>query len=158
MLIAPFFRGKDYFCRPSFFKSGVNKFSIEANYWLPFRGCKTFSLEIYFHVVSTIAHLLRFGSPSAVFRFVISIIVQAIQRQSFWHFPHVRKKRGKVFPPITNFNASGSVIFIRRVIWTIAPSVHHRPNAVDLGLAGTVFEWHGATISGNANQIQFVNT
>jgi len=61
-------------------------------------------------VSSSIMHLFKHGSPSAVGGIIISIIIHSLNRHIVWPISHVFKKIRKAQPPFTNTNAPSSVV------------------------------------------------
>ena len=85
--------------------------------------------EIRYHV----ALLFGRSGPTAIFRFVVSIVVDAVNRLAVWTFSYVSKKCLKVVPSFANLNSSAAVSvipFVRRVLATLD---HLEPTFVDSG-------------------------
>jgi hypothetical protein len=57
-----------------------------------------------------VAALNFFASPSAISWFIISVIVDAVERRFWWADAHVGKKIIEYFPPFTKGNAASSVV------------------------------------------------
>ena len=80
-----------------------------------------------------VALLFGRSGPTAIFRFVVSIVVDAVNRLAVWTFSYVSKKCFKVVPSFANLNSSAAVSvipFVRRVLATMD---HLEPTLVDSG-------------------------
>ena len=70
------------------------------------------------------------GSPAAIRRRVVAIVVNPFQSQS-WRAPaHIRDKVFKVFPLKTHLDASTSVVFPGMIAQIAAPFAHRRPYSI----------------------------
>lgn len=76
--------------------------------------------------------LLLHSRPSAVFRRIVLVGVDAINRVfSFWPFSHVVKKCLKVMhPTVTNLDSTASPVFKVFVLFVVAPPLHSKPRLV----------------------------
>ncbi len=76
-----------------------------------------------------IAHVLGARHPSAIFRRVRTIVVNAINlMMRTWARPHVSKKCLKgTFPPFANSNSAPAVIRVGPDFWICAPRTHRCP-------------------------------
>lgn len=79
-----------------------------------------------------IAGLLLLCGPTAIGRFVISIVVDAVYRvfrRGFW--PHIFIKFRETFvPPFANLNPATAVNWVFFTRWRVAPVFHMRPTSV----------------------------
>lgn len=83
-----------------------------------------------------ISRLFFSGSPLAVFRLVVSAVVDSINGVLWrWPWSHVGKKFSKFQPPFTDLNAPCFVPSERPSLCASAPAQHTRPNFI-LGGAG----------------------
>lgn len=73
--------------------------------------------------------LLFWICPTAISRFIIAIVVDAIQGCSWWSRTHVRQECFKRIPAITNLNSSSAVIFVSIVPGIQASVSHGRPGS-----------------------------
>lgn len=86
--------------------------------------------QSYFKRCSLIHSLHDSCSPSAVSRFVVAVVVDAIQRHTARAFAHVRKERCKVSaPPFTHRDATPAVSRIGRIPTVKASGFHVSPDA-----------------------------
>lgn len=61
--------------------------------------------------------LLPWSRPSTIARFVVPVIVDAIERFAGWAFPHVSEKSGEAFHPIrVHFNTAAAIVRKFRVV------------------------------------------
>ena len=76
-----------------------------------------------------VSRLRGHTSPSAIFRFVVSLIVNTINRRAAGALPHVGKKVLKNLPPVANGYATPAVVVERGVFRILASVAHGRPTA-----------------------------
>jgi hypothetical protein len=74
-----------------------------------------------------IFHLLRPRSPAAICRFVISVVVYAVETQPLWALSHVSKKVLKAFPSLANRYPASPVVPIGLLVGIGAASPHASP-------------------------------
>ena len=84
-------------------------------------------------VGASIVGLFFAGDPSAIVRFVIAVVVDAIERKAGWPFPHISEEVAKIQPSFANRNAAAPVIGVVPMIWVIAPLDHGFPGLVGVG-------------------------
>jgi hypothetical protein len=83
---------------------------------------------------TAIDRLLAWCCPSAVVRRVRSVVVDAIDRVSFWAWSHIGKELRKVINPLrTDRNPARAVVGIVLVVWSQASLLHSLPRAVFAG-------------------------
>jgi hypothetical protein len=105
----------------------------------PSREALGFTLEGKSSVRVLIAVLLFCRRPSAIFRAVVTVIVNSIQGHSVRRFAHVVKEIFKTAPSLTNTNAPATVSWII-VVRRISTSLDHgSPPRVGRRPAHTVF-------------------
>lgn len=78
--------------------------------------------------------LLLWSSPATIVGLVVSVAIDAVQRCSFWTFPHVSEKHFKRLPAVTNTNTLGPVIREFRSQRVLAPLLHRGPRIVGAAL------------------------
>lgn len=96
----------------------------------PLGDSKGFTRNLYNPRCSAVIGLFFSSGPTAVARFVVSVIVNSFQSQSARLCSHIGKKKDKRVPPIANRNAPTSVSFKPRNIWVSATRQHCSPNCV----------------------------
>ena len=80
---------------------------------------------------SSIVSLVPAGSPAAVSRLVISVVVSAFERMSFgWTRAHVGKEQDKIEPSVADGDASPSIVEKARVVVVSTSSQHTSPAIV----------------------------
>lgn len=96
-------------------------------------------------IASAVEPLLTPRGPSAVGRFVVSIVVDPIERHFPWSGSHIFHEALEpvlsvfaVPPAVTDFDASSAVPLVRRNVWVLASTNHHPPKRVMLGAACAV--------------------
>jgi hypothetical protein len=99
--------------------------------------------------------LLRPCRPSTVGRFVVSVVVDAVKRQTGWLLAHVSEKVFKaVQPSVAHGYAAATVVFKFFDVWIVAARFHVGPRAecgapstdsVSMGASGAQDVTHEAT-------------
>lgn len=88
---------------------------------------------------TTIRSLLGWSRPATVARFVVAVIVNAVDRAAAWPFAHVRQEVQEVgAPAIADRDSTGTVVAVRSVSTVIAPTIHGAPGGVGARLRPTV--------------------
>ncbi len=113
----------------------------------------------------SIASLHMHCSPTAVFRFVISIVVDSVDRISLrWSATHVCKKVFECLPPFANRNPSASVSMKLMIVGVATPIFHPRPYSpfrgfalpMQIGSGEAVNTDHGSSVlAGHATAAHF---
>jgi hypothetical protein len=100
--------------------------------------------------ISRIKRLLLACCPTAVRRFVISVVVDAVKRAAFWSWSHVLNKSSEPAsswlqraPTVANSNPAPTPIFIVFAACVITPLAHMVPTSVER----MVINIHGANYS-----------
>lgn len=81
-------------------------------------------------VTTPVFRLFSWRSPSAIGRFVVSIIVDSIELVAVRTWTHVGVEFVEVFPAPANFNFSSTVAFIGWVGWIKAALFHRFPRMI----------------------------
>lgn len=90
------------------------------------------------HSIATcVSGMLGHCCPLTIARFVIPVIVDAVNRVPFgWRFPHILQKILKgIFPASANAYAASSIAFVSYVVWISAPTFHCQPTLVRMAHA-----------------------
>lgn len=95
-------------------------------------------------ISSEVATLFPMCDPSAIPRFVVSVIVNAVQLFSFRFLSHVSKEVYKYFPSVTDSYSTSTVVTINRRFRIRASLNHIGPTSID-----------GAFTSGYAMKVRF---
>ena len=77
--------------------------------------------------------LLPLRGPSAILRFIISIIIYSIKAFSLWPVAHILKKIIEIVPTLANFNSSATILFKSMCTFSIASLDHGIPNIINFG-------------------------
>jgi len=98
----------------------------------PFFYAKSFAVEGYFYIITSISRLLKSCNPMAIL-FVISIVVVlAVYLQAFSvSFGHIRNEIINIMPPFTNGYASFSINAVFFIIGIMATSNHADPYFIE---------------------------
>jgi len=84
--------------------------------------------------------LLRSGSPSAIIRFIVAIVVVTFNGQTDRSLPHIGKKISKIKPSRANLYSSASVVLKSFVFWVIATAHHTTPRYPGSLLGSPIFK------------------
>lgn len=96
----------------------------------PFNETFCFSVDCEYKISPSILSLFSACCPSAIFRTVISIIVDSIYGKTVRFFSHVLKKIHVFTPSFANRYTTTSVIGIIFTLWIIATIPHGQPYMV----------------------------
>ena len=117
---------------------------LKAKIFSELRKKMTFPFYGYINGAAPIPLLLFSRSPSAVFRRIVTIVINSINSHAFRFRRHVCLKRGIIVKPaITNFDAPTSIISELPEVGVVAPTFHSLPNRVK---RGWVFKWHNKNL------------
>lgn len=123
----------------------VDRASLYSKKLAPILNTKAFVAYGDNSVGSRISGLLFTGGPAAIFRFIISIIVNSVNRVSpRWSRSHIRIKALKAFqPPFADCDPAPAPEMVARVVFVVAPILHSGPCAMfrcmTLAMAKLVF-------------------
>jgi hypothetical protein len=128
--------------------SAYNCTLIESEFANPLGHCLSSSVECHPSVVSFIVVLLLQCNPSAIFRRIRTIIVNAIQfglRKG--PISHICIKcRERIAPSFANVNASSAIIAVGMCVWIVAPLFHRMPYVIDGAVGKSMFFTVVATV------------
>lgn len=121
--------------------------SVVANMGIRSKACQRHLHAVVLHVVrpAPIVRLLRFCGPSAVTRFVVSSVVDSVNRvTNRWSRTNVlQESRERLTPCITHRNSTASVVAIGGITWIVTALFHALPCVPLVGLVppscGSVF-------------------
>jgi len=115
-------------------RSNNNGVCFHANNFGQFCRNVLAAFNYNFDCYTSIALLIFFACPTAVFWFVTLIVVNAVKRVFSRPWPHISNKIAEpirfFFPTITHINPSSSVINPLLDSWIVATSQHALPHAV----------------------------
>lgn len=81
--------------------------------------------------LALISHLGFPIGPNAIFRFVVSIIVDAVKSCAWWPFAHVGEERcERIAPPVAHLNSTTTIVAVSDICFTIAPRFCGHPRVV----------------------------
>jgi len=87
-------------------------------------------------IVAFIGRLLESISPTTILWFVITPVVNPVNRVvAWWPMSHIFKKVLKTLPTLANLNTLLAILIITRVRWSLATSFHSRPSPIGGGLS-----------------------
>jgi len=142
-------RGMDHWlCKSSFdgpapVSAVGNNAAIYAGNPCPLYERPRFAIEGDCAVCSRVVCLLAQGGPAAVFRRVIAVIVNAIQRKTRQRISHICVERLKaIAPSITDGDASSTIVGKRVAAWIKAAVFHVQPRSVNFREALSVCSVH----------------
>lgn len=108
------------------------RFVRNAHGLSPFLQTARYALELVHRGSAAIADLLQRCRPSAVVRFVVPFVVNAIESSARWTRTHVREEVGELIPSRADLDASTTVLRESSIVW-IAASLAHGGPRVKLG-------------------------
>src|SRR5688572_12784385 len=76
---------------------------------------------------ASVVGLLDRSGPAAVARFIVTIVVDTVNRRPRRTFTHVLDEHGEVAPPLADRDAATAVLSELRVTRPLTPSAHVRP-------------------------------
>ena len=128
-------RSQDFRIVPIKDYAGVDRSSWDAKFFRPFSGDLRFAIQCQQVIRPHVPLLFFFRGPAAVTLFVVSLVVNAINRVSRTRpFAHVGQKCGKVIsPPTAYFDTACAVPFVIAALRVVAALLHVPPNSVFLG-------------------------
>ncbi len=107
---------------------------------------------------SGVSHLLLLCCPPTIPRFVIAMIVDAVNRVLWgWSWSNVHKEQCKIIPARAGFYSTSAIVGIRRVIGVYASLSHLNPYSILSSFAPLVLFVYvvmGASATGNATPSQ----
>lgn len=119
------------FDAPSFLEPSLNRVTVAAYFDAPLRDSKRLTVERDEFVSAGVVKLLNVARPSAVFFFIATIYINAVNRCSGWSFSHVGKKVLKAInPSLTNGNPPSAVVGVSESLWVGASLNHVVPRTV----------------------------
>lgn len=133
------FSRKTLFCAPSFVNSSIQSSWHHSKSLRPLGDGQCFAVEGKVSINSHISMLLGFCRPAAIIRFVVSIIVYAIDSiADCWPIAHISKKVFKSLPSFADRNPPGAVVFEPGTRWSVASSHDPAPSRVHIILRSAV--------------------
>ena len=109
-------------------ESARNTVYGESCYFGPLNHASCFSPERNHSIVSSVSGLFRLGSPTTVTRTVRPAIVDSVNRVFLGRaLTHVFQKQCKIFPSLTNRDASRTVFVITMVVRVLTSALHSVP-------------------------------
>ncbi len=124
-------RRKSTFDRPATEESDTQDSGWDTYFLAPLRKALGLSIERQNAVTTTIARLFMRGRPAAVVRFVVTIIVDAVNAVlARWSRPHILIKHLEGMPAVAHFNSSPTVTEILGTRSTVASPDHAMPDEV----------------------------
>lgn len=94
-----------------------------------------FAAKFYDMIASIVCILFFACSPFTITRFIVSVVVFALDTHSFRRFAHVSKKVCELFPSGTNANSAPSVVFVAGCLGIVTPIPHGTPTMKGSGAA-----------------------
>jgi len=138
--------GQHFLNRVALVEPSKQSVDVDAKTLRPLLGSQRYTVfgnsDIHFSVV----RLFFAGRPSAVFRAVRPVVINAIKSGSGWSFTHIRNKIRKRHPSFANINASSPISFICRVFRIGTTLFGGLPYGVQIGLGSAMITLHGASV------------
>ena len=115
---------------PSFLNPTANSCDWQIKPLTPFNQWQGNTVQCQHYCSMRISHLLSTAFPTTIFRFIISIIVNASKSQSDRTHAHVGKKVIEMRPRIANFYSSSSIVLEAFMSWSATTFKHLLPTPV----------------------------
>lgn len=116
---------------PSSADSGIKDTALDSYFNCPILEDHGFACMRYDHITPSVSGLFGFCGPYAIFRRIISIIVDPVYRVICrWSFSHIFEKVLKATwakPSPTNINIATTIILVRTISWIRATLSHCIP-------------------------------
>jgi hypothetical protein len=91
-------------------------------------------------VETSVVPLFLCAGPTAIARFVVAIVVDAVKLVLWWARAHIFDKRGEVMAPsVAHRNAAPAPVGVSRVRRVVAAAAHIAPRLVFAAAAGSCF-------------------
>lgn len=143
---AKHFGGQHFFNWVALVKPSEQSVDMYAKALRPLPSSQRYAVFGDSDVNFSIVRLLFAGRPSAIFRAVRPVIIDAIKSSSGWSLAHVSNKIRKRHPSFANVNASSPISFIRRVFRIRTTLFGGLPYGVQIGLGSAMTTLHGASV------------
>lgn len=111
----------------TFIKPRSDDVAFDSKMIGPFGNCLGFSFNGDSVICPSVIGLLFWSGPFTVFRAVVHGAVFPVEGHSLWPSAHINDKVFKDIPPVANFDAKRSVVFVADVFRVIASGHHHFP-------------------------------
>ncbi len=130
---------KNLIYRHSSVESGTDCFWFNADFIGPFRNGERDPIMRNTLIGASIVLLDFFRGPTAVAWFIVSIIVNSIERAIQWARPHIFVKVPEVVPPLADLDSTASVSVPIMVVSMVASANHCVPQGVLARLSAHIF-------------------
>lgn len=124
--------GDRIFSAPAGSKAMRNRRGNDACFFGPLRKSQALAVGHHEYIRSSVGSLRFPARPSAIFRAVMTIVVNSVQRASCWPFAHVLYKIDKPIwpiPPFAHTYTSAAVVGVLPVAGIPASVTHLRPSS-----------------------------
>lgn len=118
-----------------------------SRFFRPLHQAQGDTVVRHINIPNGIIRLFFSSRPSAIFRAIGSVVVNALKSMFFGWMPHVSQKRVKIIPGWANFNASTAIACVMRCFRVIASGLHLDPNSVNSRIGQSVSFGHVAVIT-----------
>ena len=140
------FGGQHFFNGIALVKPSKQSVDVDAKALRPLTGGQRYAVFGNSDVSLSVVRLFFAGRPSAIFRAVRAVVINAIKSGSGWSFTHIRNKIRKRHPSFANINASSPISFICRVFRIRTTLFGGLPYGVQVGLGSAMTTLHGASV------------
>lgn len=119
---------------------------IKSSKSRPLAKMSSFSFVCNQAIGSLVSALLVLRSPSAVPRFIVAVVVDAVDRMFCgWSLPHVAYKVLKYQPPFADRYAATAILGVVLCVWGITPLFHFAPRFISRSFTCSVRASTGRT-------------
>ncbi len=117
--------------RPAKLNAATDGFIVNPGTAAGFRENHSLTAEIHYPILACICGLLKSGSPSAITRRVISIVVSAVKACSLGPLSHIAQECHEVISPSSaDGNTATAIVGVATVIKVVAAPLHPFPNSI----------------------------
>lgn len=123
----------------TFFQLAICRQVIDPKHFCCMSKADRFSVECDANGSFLVPSLFMVWSPSAIFRRVVTVVVDSFNRMVLGCFAHIQKELLKVVSPLIANNDFASAVTMKVAgIWIIASSFHPTPDVISSALAFAV--------------------
>lgn len=138
--------GQHFFNRVTLVEPPEQGVDVDAKTLRPLTGSQRYAVFGNSDVSLSVVRLFFAGRPSAIFRAVRAVVINAIKSGFGRSFTHIRNKIRKRHPSFANINASSPISSICRVFRIRTTLFGGLPHGVQIGLGSAMTTLHGASV------------
>lgn len=145
---------KNFFWRQPRVIAPPNRDIVYSSALGPLGQCQCLTVVRYALVAKSVIGLLFVRCPPAIRRFVISIIVDPVQRCTFWARSHIRIKLHKIVPFRHDLNPPAAIAVIMGSPKIITATAHQTPSGMFFSMRKAMLLTHKTLYQENKEQVK----